>query len=245
MSVAVPPPVSGARHLLAGYALLVRPGLRRFVVLPLLGNILIFSLAIWAAFWGLESTLERWLPEAVSWLRWLLYPLLAVVLVALGFFTFTLLANLLLAPFNGLLSAKVEWLVAGRAPAASGRGVLGEIGHTLGKEARRLGYVAIRLLGLLLLGLVPVVGLLAAPLAIVLGAWFLAMEFAANPLDNRGLDFATQRQFLRRHRWAWMSFGLSALGMALVPVVNFALVPAAVAGATTLTLQLRGQDDGG
>ena len=62
---------------------------------------------------------------------------------------------------------------------------------------RRLGYVAIRLLALFLLGLVPVVGVVAFPLGVLLGAWLLALEFSDNPLGNWGWDFERQRALLR------------------------------------------------
>lgn len=233
---------SGPGHVLLGYRLLLRPGVRRYVVLPLLGNILLYSLAFWAAFAGLDMALDRWLPPALDWLRWLLFPLVALLLMVLGFFSFTLLANLLLAPFNGLLSARVEQLLSGAPPAGSGLGMAAEMARSLRQEVKRLGYILVRVLALFLLGLVPVVGVVAAPLGLLLGAWLLAMEFAGNPLGNWGWDLAQQRAFLRQHRWAFLGFGFAAMGLALVPVVNFALVPAAVSGATALCLRLRAQD---
>jgi len=231
--------VSGPGHLLLGYRLLLRRGVRRFVALPLLGNVLLYSLAFWAAFAGLDTALDHWLPASLDWLRWLLFPLVGLVLLVLGFFSFTLLANLLLAPFNGLLSARVELLLGGTAPSGSGLGMLAEMGRTLRQEAKRLGYILVRMLAVFALGLVPVVGVVAAPLGLVLGAWLLAMDFAGNPMGNWGWDLDRQRAFLRRHRWTFLAFGLATMGLALVPVLNFALVPAAVSGATALCLRLR------
>ena len=232
--------ISGPGHVLLGYRLLLRPGVRRFVVLPLLANILLYTLAFWAVFAGLDGVLDRWLPASLDWLRWLLFPLLGLVLLVLGFFSFTLLANLVLAPFNGLLSARVERLLSGAPPAGSGLGAWAEMRRSLSQEIRRLGYILVRVLAVFALGLVPVVGLVAAPLGLLLGAWLLAMEFAGNAMGNWGWDLARQRDFLRSHRWAFLGFGFAAMGLALVPVVNFALVPAAVAGATALCLRLRG-----
>ena len=63
--------------------------------------------------------------------------------------------------------------------------------------------------------------------------------FAGNPLGNWGLAFAEQRAFLRAHRGGMLAFGFAAMGLALVPVVNLALLPAAVAGMTAYCLRLR------
>ena len=232
--------VSGPGHVLLGYRLLLRPGLRRYVAIPLTVNIALYSLAGWAAFYGLDQALDRWLPASLDWLRWLLFPLLALALLVLGMLTFTLLANLLLAPFNGLLAGRVERLLSGLEPSGSGLGMASEMLRSVRQELRRLGYILVRLGAVFLLGLVPVVGVVAAPLGLLLGAWLLSMEFAGNVLGNWGWDLERQRAFLREHRWAFLGFGFATMGLALVPVVNFALVPAAVAGSTALCLKLRG-----
>ena len=237
--------VSGPHHLLLGYRMLLRPGLRRYVALPLAANIVLYSLAAWAVFSGLDGALDRWLPATLDWLRWLLYPLVGLLLLVLGMFTFTLIANLLLAPFNGLLASRVERLLTGRDPAGSGRGAWAEMRRSTGQELRRLGYIAVRVLAVFALGLIPVIGVVAAPLGLLLGAWLLAMEFSGNVLGNWGWDLQQQRDFLRAHRWTFLGFGFASMGLALVPLANFALVPAAVAGSTALCLRLSAATAGG
>ena len=97
----------------------------------------------------------------------------------------------------------------------------------------------LRLAAVFLLGLVPVVGIIAIPLGIVLGAWLLALEFSDNPFGNWGWDLQRQRQMLRSHRAGFIGFGLAVLGLSLVPIVNLALIPAAVAGMTAYCIRLR------
>jgi CysZ protein len=111
--------------------------------------------------------------------------------------------------------------------------------RVLRQESRRLLYIALRVAAVFVLGFVPVIGLLALPLGLLLGAWLLALEFAGNPLGNWGMGFAEQREFLRVHRAGMFGFGLAAMGLALVPFVNFALLPAAVAGMTAYCVRLR------
>lgn len=230
---------SGPRHLLAGFRLLLLPGVRGFMLIPLLGNAVLYSLAAAAAFYGLDAALDRWLPPSVDWLRWLLFPLVGLLLAAMAFFTFTLLGNLLLSPFNGLLSERVEISLTGKAARGPDETVPAAMRRSIRQAIRRLGYVLVRMLGVFLLGLIPVVGIVALPLGILLGAWFLALEFCDNPLGNWGWDFQQQRDLMRANRAGFIGFGLAALGLGLVPVINFAVIPAAVAGMTSYCLQLR------
>lgn len=233
--------LSGPRHLLLGFRLLLQPGVRGLMLVPLAGNIVVYALAAALAFYGVDAALDRWLPAALDWLRWILFPLAAVLMLLLAFFTFTLVANLLLAPFNGLLSERVERALTGSSRAVDTPLAWSTIKRVLRQESRRLLYIGVRVLGVFLLGLVPVVGLAAVPVGLALGAWLLALEFAGNPLGNWGMGFAQQREFLRANRNGMFGFGLAAMGLALVPVVNFALLPAGVAGMTAYCIRLRGE----
>jgi CysZ protein len=234
--------LSGPRHLLLGFRLLLRPGVRGFMLIPVLGNTLLYSLAAALAFYGLDRTLDRWLPATADWLRWLLYPLLGVLLMVLALFTFTLLGNLILAPFNGLLSQRVERVLTGAVTSAPTETIGAAMRRSTRMALWRLGFVAIRIVGVFVLGLVPVVGVIALPLGIGLGAWLLALEFSDSPIGNWGWNLAQQRAMIRAHRAGFIGFGLAAMGLSLVPIVNFALIPAAVAGMTAYCLKLRDGD---
>ncbi len=54
------------------------------------------------------------LPAWASFVEWLLWPLFVLLLLAIIFFTFTMLPNLVAAPFNGFLAEKVEVMVRGQ-----------------------------------------------------------------------------------------------------------------------------------
>jgi CysZ protein len=233
------PVLNGPRYLFQGYRLLLRPGVRGFMLIPLVGNALLYLLAAFLAIYGLDAALDRWLPSALDWLRWLLYPLIALGLLVVSYLSFTLLGNLLLAPFNGLLSERVEQSLTGKVSRPPDESVWEAMGRSSRLALWRLGFVLIRLIGVFVLGLIPVVGVLALPLGLLLGAWLLALEFSDPPLGNWGWDLARQRSLFRAHRLGFIGFGLCVMGLALVPVVNFALIPAAVAGMTAYCVDLR------
>lgn len=235
-SVPTARPRSGPACLVAGFALLARPGLRRFVILPLAGNLILLLLAAFSVVGGIDAALAAWVPEPAGWLRWLLYPLAVAAVLVIGLLAFSVLANLLLGPFLGLLAARVIDLLEGPAP-PRGEGFLRELVRDAGMELRRLGYILLCTAGVMLLGLIPGLGLLAAPLGLVVAAWLLALESAAHPLGLYRMPLPAQLAFLRRHRTAALGFGLAALAALTVPLLNLLLLPAAVCGMSCFVVE--------
>lgn len=243
----------GARCLLAGFRHLPRPGLKRFVLLPLLVNLLLFAGLTWWATSGFGALLDWLLPELpdwLAWLAWLLWLLFALLVMLVMFFTFTLLANLIGAPFNSLLAARVEQRVTGQAPPqgpASGlAGLAAETGRALRDELRKLGYflgwgLLLAVISLVLL-FIPVLNALVPALWFIYGSWVMALEYSDYPLGNQGLAFPTQRAHIREQRWPALGFGAAVMLATLIPIVNFVTMPAAVVGATLLWSR-RDQDD--
>ena len=139
-------PLSGAAYLVAGLRMITRPGLRRYLLVPLTVNILIFSLVAWIGWTQFEALLDWMLPESswLSFLRWLLWPLFAVAVLLVTFYAFTIIANLIAAPFNGLLAAKVETMVTGRRPEEAQASFAATILPSLLSELRKLGYFQTR-----------------------------------------------------------------------------------------------------
>ncbi len=230
-------PLSGATYLLRGLNLITKPGLRPFVIIPLLINIVVFSLLIWLGVDQFEGLMDRFLPDDESWLawlRWLLWPLFAITLLLVVFYTFTVIANLIAAPFNGLLAEKVELYLGGNLPEQSSglKQIMQDLLPSLLSEVRKLLYFSIRAVPLLILFLIPVVNVAAPFLWLAFSAWFLALEYGDYPMANHGLQFKEQHQRLKQVRYTAMAFGGGLTLMMMVPVLNFVAMPAAVAGAT-------------
>lgn len=234
--------MAGARSLFRGFSLLTLPGVRRYVVIPLIINALLFAAAlVWSvrrfAHW-LDS-FSMHLPHWLAWLTLLLWPVFAAAVAIVLFYSFTLVANLLGAPFNSFLSARIESHFTGRMP-DSGLSLWQEIVTSLRDEVRRLLYILWRtllvgVLGVLLL-FIPVANSAVPILWFLFTAWMLATQYSDYPLANRGLDFPAQRSLLRTQRARLLGFGSAATLCTLIPIVNFVVMPAAVAGATLLWL---------
>lgn len=110
------PVLSGPQYLREGLKLVLSPSLRLFVLLPLAINLVLFVGLIYLAghqFSLWVDTLMPSLPDWLSFLSYILWPLFVVLVVLMVFFTFTMLANVIAAPFNGFLAEKVEVVVRG------------------------------------------------------------------------------------------------------------------------------------
>jgi CysZ protein len=241
-------PISGAGYLLEGMRLIARPGLRRFVVAPLLVNILVFSGAIYygvSQFQDFLAWVDGLIPSWLQWLNWILWPLFVLTLVIVIFYTFTLVANLIAAPFNGLLAEKVELHLTGR-PLESGGGakqMLIELVPTLLDEMKKVLFSLLWAIPFLILFLIPGINIAAPILWFLYSAWMLALQYADYPMSNNGLKFKQMRARLRRQRLVGLSFGAAAAGLTMVPVLNFIAMPSAVAGATAMWVRALSRDE--
>lgn len=242
----------GFSYVPRGFRLLGAPGLRRFVVVPVLVNVVVFVGLFWLGAAGFREFLDWLLPEpaatnGASWweqalavalvvVQWLLWPLFLLAGVILMFYLFTVVANLIGAPFNGMLSARVEQKATGAWPPAveEGPGVLLEAAGSVLAELRKLAYFLTLALPALLLFLVPVVNVVAPLVWALVGGWILALEYADYPLSNRGIPFTQQRALVKARRARHLGFGLGVLGMTLVPGLNLLAMPTAVIGGTLL-----------
>ncbi len=232
-------PVTGATYFLRGMSLITRKGVKRYVIIPLLINVVLFGFAIYFG-WGQLAIFIAWLegllPGWLDWLTWLLIPLFVVAALLIIFFAFALLGNVIAAPFNGLLAEAVEKNLTGRAPDSGGG--LGKLAKdaaaSIASELRKLTYFAVRALPLLILFLIPIVNIAAPFLWFLFSAWMLAVEYADYPMGNHGLTFPRQRKILGRRRLLSLGFGSIMALVLLVPGLNFLVIPAGVAGATAM-----------
>ena len=238
------PVLSGPQYLREGLKLVLSPNLRMFVLLPLAINLLLFGGLIYFAGHEFSLWLDALMPTLPSWLSFLsyiLWPLFVALLVLMVFFTFTLVANVIAAPFNGFLAEKVEVVVRGKDPfpAFSWGELVAMVPRTFGREMRKLAYFLPRAIGLFILSLIPVVNVVAAPLWLIFGVWMMAIQYIDYPADNNKMSWQDMLAWLRQKRWQSMGFGGITYLALLIPGVNVLMMPAAVAGATLFWVRER------
>jgi CysZ protein len=232
--------LAGAGYMRRGWSLIREPGLRRYVIAPIAVNCLVIVGLVWlfSSYWG--GWLDGWMAGLPDWLAWLeavVWWLGMIAVLAVFALTFTVLANLIASPFNGLLAAQVEKRLTGQLP-ESGQSLWSETVSGLTGEGRKLFYFAWRAILLLLLSLVlipfPLLNTAIPVLWFALSAFMLALEYLDNPMSNHGMSFPAKLASLRRRRGLGLGFGAVATVLTTLPLVNLVVMPVAVAGATAL-----------
>ena len=241
-------PITGAGYFLRGIRIIGRSGVRRYVAIPLFINVVLFGGLIYFGASQFGRFLDWLLPDWIDWLQWILWPIFVVACLLIVFFGFALVANLVAAPFNGLLAEAVERSLTGMDSDSklSGTRFAKELWRGLESELRKLTYALLRAIPALLLFLVPGINIIAPFIWMAFSAWMLAVEYADYPMANHGIAFPEQRKLLANRRWLSLGFGGTVMLALIVPLLNFIVIPAAVAGATAMWVeQLRPHKAGG
>ena len=231
--------IKGLKYTFSGFDLIIKPGIRLYVLVPLLINAILFAAVISYGVHALNEFISSFLTGWWEWLRWLLWPLFVIISLTVVFFCFSIVANLLASPFNGFLAEAVEAQISGIK--TQDRGGLAqlpaEIKRAVKSEFTKIIYFLVRAVPLILLFFIPFVNFAAPFLWILFGAWMLALEYLDFPTGNHGIIFPELRNMMKtRHRLAF-GFGLGVMLLTMVPVINFIAIPVAVCGATRLWIE--------
>ncbi len=236
----------GAHYLGQGFKMLTQKGIKRYVFIPLSINLVLLSIALiyvvsQVSDWTLS--INNWLTGfgAFEWIMtlvsWLIWPLVIIAIVLFVFFFFSMIANWIAAPFNGLLAEAVENKLRGKPsiPEQSFKEIMQDIPRLLGREWTKLKYYLPRALACLLILFVPVLGALLFPVIwFVFSAWMMSVQYIDYPMDNHKVPFEEMLAKLRNSRTGTLGFGSMVMLLTMLPLVNLLVMPAAVCGATKL-----------
>ena len=230
---------TGFGYFFYGLEIAMSPEIRRFVLLPLLANILLVGGALFYLFSNLNLWIESLIgqmPEFLSWLSYILWPLLVLTILATFSYFFSTLANFIAAPFNGLLAEKVEEQLTGKKVNDDRMlDVLKDTPRILAREWRKLVYLLPKAIGLFLLLLIPALGQTVAPfLWFIFTAWMLAIQYSDYAFDNHKISFNDMRNNLKQKQGKAYGFGTCVAFFTTIPLLNLFIMPVAVCGATAM-----------
>lgn len=228
-------PALGVNYLVRGLKLITQPGLRVFVILPLLLNSIIFGFLIYLTIGQFSDWIQKavdWLPSWLDFLAWVMWPLVVILMLTVVMYTFSIVANLIASPFNALLAEKTEELLTGQEVLGSetiGQAIL-SFPKSLTREVHKLVYYLPLALVALLISLV--LSPIAPFIWFLLGAWMMVIQYCDYPMDNHKKSFAVMKVSIKQQRLTSLGFGAVVMVGTMIPIVNFLIMPAAICGAT-------------
>ena len=240
---------SGFNYLSKGAVLLLTPGMKRFVLIPFVANCIVFIL-LTVSLISHFSSLQDWftgLFPSWSWISYLVAFLTGLfiffVLLIYGY-SFTVLTNIIAAPFYGRLAEKLEANICGESvPEES---ISSMILRTLRREMVKLFYFISRgvlvIIGLFMLSFVPLLNLFVPLIALLWGTWVMTLQYIDYPADNHQMPFSALRQRLKQQRLSSIGFGGVIMLASMIPVINIFIMPIAVAGGTLFWINELRQD---
>ncbi len=236
-------PFNSARFLLG------HPSLLRYVLIPFLINLIVFSSAVYFGFDFFNGVVVQHIPQGEAWYWAILYYfawLVAVALTAvLVFFTFTVVGNLIASPFNDLLSERTEELLSGRKSDEpfSLRGFWRDTLRIVSIELKKMAVFIIAMLLILPLNVIPGFGsVLYSVLAVALTLFFLVVEYMGYVMARKRMSFRDQRRYIFSRSMLMLGFGTGVLTLLAIPFLQFICIPVGVVGATRLWCDLGGFD---
>lgn len=217
------------------------PSLYKYIAIPFIINVVVFCGSV---YWGFDlfgdlvgqylTPYDTWYWQIVAAAVKLLAALITLVVV---FFTFTVVGNLIAAPFNDLLSEKTEGILTGRLndEPFSLRQIGLDLWRVMKDEVRKMSIFIILMVMILGLNLLPGIGsVLYAVCSVVLTVFFLIVEYTGYTFSRKHLGFKEQRQFISTHKMSTLGFGLAVMCMLFIPFVQFLTIPLAVVAATQI-----------
>ncbi len=221
--------------------LMSHPALLKYVVIPFLINLVVFSGSVYLGFDFFNDSVVNMIPQGEAWYWALLYYFVWVVAVLVTtiivFFSFTVIGNLIASPFNDLLSERTEQLLTGvkNEDSFSLKQFGGDALRTLVTEVKKLSAFVGVMLFLLLLNFIPGIGsAIYSVLAVALTLFFLVVEYMGYVFSRKRMMFRAQRRYIFSRNLKMLGFGTGVLALLAIPFLQFACIPIAVVGGTQL-----------
>ncbi|MFI5956354.1 EI24 domain-containing protein [Cryptosporangium sp. NPDC051539] len=181
-----------------------------------------------------------WSSDARTAVRILIEAAIVIGALWLAVVTYTALTLIIGDPFYEKISEEIERR-------------LGAVDHpelpwyrtlprNAGDSIRVIGTQLVLAIPVLLIGLIPFVGQVLAPiLGLIIGGWLLTTDLTGIPFNRRGIFLTERRTMLRKNRALALGFGIPVAALSLIPFANIIVIPAAIAGGTLLTRRVHGQ----
>lgn len=216
------------------------PVLRKYFIIPFILNVVVLS----GIFYFSYTTLSPWLSgflQGDAWYiaaaRYVLEPLLVIILAITTALLYSILGNIITAPFNDFLSESVEKNIYKEN--LDERFLLGVLVKDILRSIKNVLLLLLLLVGvnivLLVLNIIPVLGnVLYSVLNMAVTFFFMGFQFFDFPLERRRCTFREKLYITRRIPLTVAALGAAFFVMTFIPILGFLGLNLATIGATEI-----------
>ena len=228
----------------AGKFIKNHPGLLKYIVMPFLINVVVFSGAVYWGFSFFNGIVVNYIPQGEAWywaiLSYFLWTVAVIVTMVLVFFSFTVIGAIIASPFNEILSEKTEELLSGihHDEHFVLKVFLRDGMNTVLDESKKIMIFVLLMIMLLPLNILPGGSLPYSFLTVLLTIFFLVVEYTGYVFYRKHLTFREQRRFIFSQKFMMLGFGTGVMGILAVPFLQLCCIPLGVVGATQLWYDL-------
>jgi CysZ protein len=234
----------GFRYPFKGLSFIFHHGkLAKYVFIPFLINLIIFSAGFFVFLTKLDSLLT-YVPKQDAWYYGVLYYFLAVVLIVtfliLAFYLFTIIGNIIASPFSSTLSEKVEELELHQKieTHTTLKSTLADARRSIGTELKRLLIFILIFIPILIINFIPLIGQVIYFILMLIYTWYaLTFTFMDYILDRKYKKFREKNRIIFSRFSCSMGFGAVCFICGMMPIVNLMLIPVCVTGGTLMYLR--------
>jgi CysZ protein len=219
-------------------------GLLVYIAVPFVINTALIIAVFWWAFMYLFP-LVTLLLQGDAWymavMRWIAGPFLFIMLTIACFFMYSITGNIISAPFNDPLSARVERILTGstREEFFSLGVLLGDIWRMTKNIIKFLFILILSNMLFFTLNIIPGIGSAAYTfLSFAAAMFFFGFNFFDFALERHRYEFRSKMDVLWRYRYMTAGVGMGFALITLIPVLGFLGMSLCSVGATELYVRI-------
>ena len=231
----------GLKAYVGTFSLIGKLGLWKYFFIPILISIFT-AISIVILAWGFSDSLGALFSKIWFW-EWgnetfsaISNFLASLTIIVVGFMLYKHIILALSAPFMSNVSSAIEMHQIGVSKNHPSSHFLPLLWRGIRVNVRNLFMELFFSIPILIIGFIPIIGLIATPLLFLVQAYYAGYGNMDYTLE-RHMDYSQSNTFVRAHSGIAMGIGTVFMLLLLVPVVGIILVlPLSVTAATTATL---------
>ncbi|MDY6933358.1 MAG: EI24 domain-containing protein [Spirochaetota bacterium] len=219
-------------------------GLKKYFIIPFILNLALLSTIIYFSYIFIYPEILNILPQGDIWyleiIRWLISPIIFLILAFIIVFIYSITGSIITAPFNDPLSSKVEALMT--MTTFKEKNTLSKLFSDIVRTVKNILKLLILLtlvnIIIFLLNFVPVAGsIIYSILSFMSVLFFWGFSFIEIPLDKREFLFRDKLKIAWEYKFMTMGLGLGFSIVSLIPILGFLGLNLGTIGATMLFIE--------